>query len=148
MRKSEQHMDFDLDLAKAQSNENPVYYVQYAHARICSVLKQLAERNMQYDEANGLAHLDLLTAPHEKQLFNTLSRYPDMIIHAALHYEPHQLTNYLRELATDFHSYYNSHQFLVEETALRHARLALIMGVKQVLLNGFSILGLTAPETM
>ena len=148
MRKSEQHMDFDLDLAKAQSSENPVYYVQYAHARICSVFKQLAEREMQYNESDGLAHLELLTQSHERQLLSTMSRYPDMIINAALHYEPQQLTNYLRELATDFHAYYNSHQFLVEDVHLRNARLALIMATKQVLLNGFNILGITAPETM
>jgi len=148
MRKSEQHMDFDLELAKAQSTENPVYYVQYAYARICSVFKQLAERNLRYDEANGLAHLDLLKEPHERELLNTLSRYPDMIIQAALNYEPHQVTHYLRDLATDFHSYYNSHQFLVEDAALRDARLALISAARQTLLNGFNLLGISAPESM
>lgn len=148
MRKCEQHIDFDLDLAKAQSNENPVYYVQYAHARICSVFKQLNEWNMHYDEKNGIAHLHLLTQPHERQLLNTLSCYPDTIINAALHYEPHLLTNYLRDLAADFHAYYNSHQFLVEDDALRNARLALISAARQMLLNGFNLLGITAPESM
>lgn len=148
MRKCEQHMDFDLDLAKAQSNENPVYYLQYAYARICSVFKQLAEREWQFDEANGLAHLSLLNNQHERQLLNTLSRYPDMIVNAALYYEPHQLTNYMRDLATDFHAYYNSYQFLVEESELRDARLALITATRQTLLNGFNILGITAPESM
>lgn len=147
-RKSEQHVDFDLDLAKAQSNENPIYYVQYAHARICSVFKQLAEKNVVYNEANGLAHLDLLTQEHERQLLNTLSRYPDMIVSAALQYEPHQLTNYLRDLATDFHSYYNSHHFIVEDAALRDARLALVSAARQVLQNGFVIIGISAPESM
>src|SRR5579885_3666268 len=148
MRKGEQHIDFDLDLAKAQSNENPVYYVQYAFARICSVFKQLAERNLSYDEANGLSHLSLLSQPHERQLLNTISRYPDMIVNAALHYEPHQLTNYLRDLAADFHAYYNSHQFLVEDTGLRNARLALVTATRQTLLNGFNLLGISAPESM
>jgi arginyl-tRNA synthetase len=148
MRKSEQHMDFDLELAKSKSNENPVYYVQYAHARICSVFKQLAERKIQYDQANGLAHLDLLDQPHERQLLNTLSRYPDIIVNAALQYEPHLLTNYLRDCAADFHAYYNSHQFLVDDAALRDARLALISATRQILLNGFDLLGISAPESM
>ncbi len=148
MRKSEQHIDFDLELAKSRSNENPVYYVQYAYARICSVFHQLTEKHLHYDEALGLAHLDLLTETHERQLLNTLSHYPDMIIQAALYYEPHQLTNYLRDLATDFHSYYNAMQFLVEENALRNARLVLIAATRQTLQNGFKILGITAPETM
>lgn len=148
MRRNEQHVDFDLDLAKAQSNENPVYYVQYAYARIASVFKQLTERHFEYNEANGLAHLDLLSEPHERELLNTLSRYPDMIISAALQYEPHLLTNYLRDMAADFHAYYNSHQFLVADAALRDARLALISATRQTLLNGFNLLGITAPESM
>lgn len=148
MRKCEQHMDFDLDLAKAQSNENPVYYVQYAYARICSVFKQLSERQVSFNEPNGITHLSLLDTEHERQLLNTLSRYPDMIINAALNYESHQLTNYLRDLATDFHAYYNSDQFIVEESALRDARLALVSATRQILLNGFNILGITAPESM
>jgi arginyl-tRNA synthetase len=148
MRKSEQHMDFDLDLAKAQSNENPVYYVQYAYARICSVFKQLTERSLTYDEANGLMHLDQLTETHERALLMTLSRYPDVIVNAALQYEPHQLTHYLRELSADFHAYYNTHQFLVAEAGLRNARLALITATKQILFNGFQLIGLTAPVSM
>lgn len=148
MRKSEQHIDFDLDLAKAQSNENPVYYVQYAHARICSVFKQMAERHIQYDEQAGLAQVNLLAEPEERELLNTLSRYPDVIVSAALNYEPHQLTNYLRELAADFHAYYNGHQFLVENSQLRNARLALVRATRQTLLNGFNLLGITAPESM
>lgn len=148
MRKAEQHMDFDLDLAKAQSNENPVYYVQYAYARICSVLKQLKERKFEFDEEQGLAHLHLLNEPHERQLLNTIARYPDMIVNAALQYEPHQLTNYLRDIAADFHAYYNSHQFLVEDAALRNARLALVMATRQTLINGFNLLGISAPESM
>ena len=148
MRKNEQPVDFDLDLAKAQSNENPVYYVQYAYARICSVFKQLAERHMQYDGDNGVAHLHLLTQPQERQLLNTIAHYPDMIVNAALEYEPHQLTNYLRELAADFHAYYNAHQFLLDDAGLRDARLTLVVAAKQVLLNGFCLLGITAPNSM
>jgi len=148
MRKHEQHMDFDLELAKSKSNENPVFYVQYAYARICSVFKQLADKSITYDESNGLQHLDLLVAPQERQLLNTLSRYPDMIVNAALEYEPHQLTHYVRDLAADFHTYYNSQHFIVEDIALRDARLVLVSAVKQVLLNGFNMLGISAPESM
>ncbi len=148
MRKSEQQMDFDLDLAKAQSNENPVYYIQYAYARICSVFKQLSERGLTYQEENGLLHLHLLTEKYEHQVLNTISHYPDMIIHAALNYEPHAVTHYLRELAGDFHAYYNSHQFLVEDVRLRDARLVLAKITQIVLLNGFHLLGIHARETM
>jgi len=148
MRKCEQHMDFDLDLAKSQSNENPVYYIQYAYARISSVFKQLAERNLAFDEANGLEHVPLLRQSHERQLLNTLSQYPDVILNAALQYEPHLLTHYLRDLAADFHSYYNANQFLVEEAALRDARLVLVSAVRQTLINGFTLLGINAPENM
>lgn len=148
MRKYEQHIDFDLDLAKSNSNENPVYYIQYAYARICSVFKQLPDKGMRFDEINGLANLNLLTEPHERILLNALSRYSEIIVDAALNYEPQLLINYLRELAADFHSYYNSNQFLVEDGDLRDARLALISAVKQILLNGFGMLGISAPETM
>ncbi|MBA3661630.1 MAG: arginine--tRNA ligase [Gammaproteobacteria bacterium] len=148
MRKCEQHMDFDLDLAKSKSNENPVFYVQYAHARICSVFYQMKERGIAFDQEQGLAHLDLLKSAHERQLLNTMSAYPDTIVDAALNYETHQLTNYLRELATDFHAYYNAEQFLVEDAAERNAKLALIMATKQTLANGFKLLGISAPESM
>lgn len=148
MRKYEQHIDFDLDLAKSQSNENPVYYVQYAHARICSVFKQLADKHMQYEEAMGLKNLDKLVEPQERQLLNTLSKYPDVIVDSALQYEPHVLTHYLRDLAADFHGYYNGHHFIVDDEAIRNARLALVSAVRQTLVNGFNILGITAPESM
>lgn len=148
MRKCEQHMDFDLDLAKSKSNENPVYYVQYAHARICNVMKQLADRQIIWNEENGINHLNLLVEPQEHQLLTTLARYPDMIEKAALQYEPHLLTNFLRDLASDFHAYYNSNQFLVADEGLRDARLALILATRQTLLNGFQLLGISAPETM
>lgn len=148
MRKSEQHMDFDLDLAKSQSNENPVYYVQYAYARICSVFKQLSDKMKHHDEKEGFDSLHLLTQNEEHQLLLTLSRYPEIVTQAALQYEPYQLTNFLRELATDFHAYYNSHQFIVDNDALRNARLSLISVVQQTLLNGLMLLGVSAPESM
>ena len=103
---------------------------------------------MPFDENKGLNHLDRLIEPQERQLLNTLARYPDMIANAALQYEPHQLTHYLRELAGDFHSYYNSHQFLIEDEDLRQARLALVTATRQTLLNAFNLLGISAPESM
>lgn len=148
MRKYDNHIDFDLDLAKSKTNENPVYYVQYAHARICSVFSQLQDKQLTYDEANGLAHLALLTAEQERDLFTLLSRYQDIITNAAINYEPHVLTNYLRELAAAFHAYYNAQHFIVEDKALRDARLALVSAVRQILVNGFNLLGITAPVTM
>ncbi len=148
LRKCEQHMDFDLDLAKSQSADNPVYYIQYAHARVCSVMRQLGEKGMSYDQAAGLRHLHLLTESHEQELIQALTRYPEVLEAAALNHEPHQLAHYLRELANGFHTYYNAHQFLVDDSGLRDARLALISAVRQVLRNGLSLLGVSAPETM
>ena len=146
MRRCEQHLDFDLDLAKSQSADNPVYYVQYAHARICSVLRQAAEKNL--DLSVGEENLDLLDEPHERALFKALSRYPETVEAAALSEEPHQLTHYLRELANDFHTYYNAHQFLVADPRLRDARIKLILAARQVLRNGLGLLGVSAPESM
>jgi arginyl-tRNA synthetase len=148
MRKCEQHLDFDLDLAKSQSADNPVYYVQYAHARVCSVLRQAAERGMEVEPSPGESNLELLQAEHEQALLKSLSRYPEVVEQAALAEEPHQLVHYLRELANDFHTYYNAHQFLVEEPALRDARIKLILAVRQVLRNGLQLLGVSAPESM
>lgn len=148
MRKCEQHLDFDLQLAKSQSNENPVYYIQYAHARICSVMKQLTEKNLQWDESQGLNHLHQLVEPQEKILLDSLSRYSEVIEAAAENYEPHLLTSYLRECANHFHSYYNTHIFLVEEETLRNSRLCLINATRWVLANGLTLLGITAPASM
>jgi arginyl-tRNA synthetase len=148
MRKYENHIDFDLDLAKSRTNENPVYYVQYAHARICSVFAQLNDRSLAYDEQNGIASLALLTAEKERELLTLLARYPDIITNAAIGYEPHLLVNYLRDLAAGFHAYYNAEQFIVDDKALRDARLALVTAVRQILVNGFNLLGITAPATM
>ena len=147
-RKSEQHLDFDLELAKSRSNDNPVYYIQYAHARICSVFAQLRDRGLSYDQGNAMQNVHLLDEPHEQAILATLSRYPELIQDAALAYEPHQIGFYLRELANDFHAYYNSHQILVGDGALRDARLGLIVCVRQVLQNGLGILGVTAPTEM
>jgi arginyl-tRNA synthetase len=148
MRRPEQAIDFDLDLATSKTNENPVFYVQYAYARICSVWRQLTEKNWHHDAAAGVAKLSLLNAPHELQLLSTLSRYKEMIVNAATGHEPHLVANYLRELANDFHSYYNSQQFLVEDESLRNARLTLIGATRQVLANGLKLLGVSTPESM
>ena len=148
MRKNEQHMDFDLELAKSQSSDNPVYYIQYAHARICSVLGQLAEKHLLLDETLGLSQLQLLKESHEQALITQLTRFSEVVEQAALSYEPHQLAQYLRDLANDFHTYYNAHQFLVAEANLRNARLCLIMATRQVLANGLKLLGVSAPRMM
>ncbi len=148
MRRPEQHLDFDLELAKSRSNENPVYYIQYAHARVCSVLAQMAERGLEHDPTRGLAHIDKLTEPHEQALLQLLNRYPEMIESAAGNHEPHQIAQYLRELAAGFHTYYNAHTFLVEDEGLRDARLALITATRQVIRNGLDLLGVAAPESM
>ncbi|ORU92427.1 MAG: arginine--tRNA ligase [Cycloclasticus sp. symbiont of Bathymodiolus heckerae] len=148
MRKAEQHMDFDLDLATSQSNENPLFYVQYAHARVCSVMRLLAEKGLAYQVSDGISNVNKLTETHEVNLVNTLSRYPEKLLQAAQQYEPHQLTHYLRDLATQFHSYYNSHKFIIEDQELMQARLALINATKQVLHNGLNLLGVNAPESM
>jgi arginyl-tRNA synthetase len=148
MRKREQHMDFDLELAKSQSNENPVYYIQYAHARICSVFRQLAERGWDFAIELGMQNSHLLDGAHEEQLMSLLNRYPEVIEAAANNYEPHLIAYYLRELANGLHTYYNAHQFLVDDVKLRNARLCLIMSVRQVLNNGLTLLGLSSPERM
>lgn len=147
-RKSEQHMDFDLDLAKSKSNENPVYYIQYAHARICSVLGQLADKGYTLDVTQGLASLDQLNTEYEIDLATRLAQFPDLIGRAAIANEPHQIAYYLKDLAHGLHSYYNSQQFIVEDDGLRNARMVLIMAVQQVLQNGLAIIGVSAPEKM
>lgn len=147
-RKSEQHMDFDLDLAVSKSNENPVYYIQYAHARICRVLEQAVEKGYALDLALGVANLHLLESEQETHIATELSKYPDIVARAALAYEPHQIAYYLKDLAHALHAYYNASQFIVEEDATRHARLALITAVQQVLRNGLAIIGVSAPEKM
>ncbi|PCH86043.1 MAG: arginine--tRNA ligase [Piscirickettsiaceae bacterium] len=148
IRKAEQHMDFDLNLAMSQSNENPLFYVQYAHARVCSVMRLLSEKGLAYAPADGLTNVMKLTETHETNLIDTLNRYPEKVIQAAQQYEPHQLSHYLRELAHQFHSYYNSHKFIIDDNELMQARLVLINVTKQVIHNGLNLLGVNAPESM
>lgn len=148
MRKNEQHLDFDLELAKSKSNENPVYYIQYAYARIASVLRQAEEKGIHINQNKGLENLALLLAPQEKALIECLSQYPETILSAGLHYEPHQLCHYLRELASSLHGYYNALSFLVEDDALCQARLVLILATQQVIYNGLTLLSIHTPEKM
>lgn len=144
LRKSEQHMDFDLDLAKSNTNENPVFYIQYAHARICSVLKQAKIKF----KSPTLVDLSLLNNEAEVLLLKSLNRYKGVLKSSAVNYEPHVLAYYLRELAANFHSYYNSSEFLVGDDTLRASRLMLIKAARQVLSNGLNLLGVGAPESM
>ena len=147
LRKSDQHLDFDLELAKSQSNENPVYYVQYAHARIASVMRRAQD---EAGSGNGLdfGHVDRLTERHELDLLKALSRYPEVIESAAIACEPHQLAHYLRGLATAFHSFYNAHTILAGEPDLRSARLTLAEATRRVVADGLGLLGVSAPATM
>ncbi len=147
-RSHDQHLDFDLDIAKSESNDNPVYYIQYAHARIASVFRQLEERDLRWDEANGRNSLALLEQRQEKALLTALSRYPEVIDVAAGNRAPQHLVHYLRDIANDFHTYYNAHAFIVYGPALRDARLTLIAATRVVIVNGLKILGVSAPETM
>lgn len=148
MRKYQQHLDFDIDLAKSESNDNPVYYVQYAHARICSVFRQLEQRTMLHDLEAGRAALDRLQEPEEADLLTLLATWPEIVERAAESHEPHQITGYLRDLANGLHSYYNAHKFLVDDEPLRQARLTLLVAVKQVLVNGLGVLDVSTPEVM
>jgi arginyl-tRNA synthetase len=147
-RKADQHMDFDLDLAKSESKDNPVYYIQYAHARVCSMMRKLEEQGQAWDQAAGLQHLARLDTDAEKDLVSTLGKYPELLKNAALNHEPHLLANYLRDLAGDFHTYYNAHKMLIDDAELRNARLTLSAAVRQVLANGLKLLGVSAPEQM
>ena len=148
MRSHDQSLDFDLELAKSRSNENPVFYVQYAHARVCSVMKELAARGYEYDAAAGaasLAHLDTL---HEQAVITALSKFPETVEQAALNRAPHALVHYLRDLANTLHTYYNAEKWIVEDSALRNARITLALAVQQVVRNGLALLGVSAPESM
>jgi len=149
MRSHEQPLDFDLELAKSHTNDNPVYYIQYAHARVASVMKQLAARGLSFDRDAGLtAAAVMLDDAHEQALLSSLTRYPEVLEQAAVNRAPHALAHYLRDLANLFHTYYNAQAFIVGETALRNARLALVLGVQQVLRNGLTLLGVAAPQSM
>ena len=148
MRKNEQHLDFDLELAKSESNDNPVYYIQYAHTRICSVFRQMDEKGYASFQSKKLSDLSTLTEDHEIKLLRSLAKYPDVIESAAVSFEPHQLAYYLKDLANDFHTYYNVNQFLVEDDLIRNARLSLIDATRQVIRNGLLQLGVSSPEEM
>ena len=147
-RKADQHMDFDLDLAKSESKDNPVYYIQYAHARVCSLLRKLESEGMHWDQTEGLSALVRLDLDAERDLVTALRKYPETLNNAALNFEPHLLANYLRELASDFHTYYNGHKMIIDDAPLRNARVTLSMAVRQVLANGLTLLGVSAPEKM
>ena len=150
-RKADTEFTFDVDLALKQNDENPVFYVQYAHARICSVIQQYLERSSDKDGAAAAivsADLSLLTAPTETALMLKLADYPAMLSNAAETLAPHDLTFYLRDVAGAFHSYYAAERFLAEDAALTHARLALLMATRQVIRNALAVLGVSAPEKM
>ena len=148
MRGNDQHLDFDLELAKSRSNDNPVYYIQYAHARVASVLKQLRDRGHVFDAACARGNLALLANEHELALMKGLGRYPEVVQTAAAQRAPHMLVHYLRDVANEFHTYYNAHMFLVEEPPLRNARLLLIQALRQVIANGLGLIGVSAPDSM
>jgi arginyl-tRNA synthetase len=144
MRKSDSQLTFDIDLAKSRSEDNPVYYVQYAHARICRVLEQWG------GDVATLAQADLLRldSPYESTLLRSIADFPETLSVAARELSPHLIANYLSDLAAKMHTYYNAERFLLDDTALTHARLALIVAVRQVLQNGLRVLGVSAPERM
>ncbi len=147
-RKAEQHMDFDLELAKSESKDNPVYYIQYAHARICTLIRKLAEKDMAWDQNQGLAQLHKLSETAEIDLMQQIELYPEVIANAATHHEPHQVAHYLKDLASNFHSYYNAHRMVIDDAELRNARMCLCMAARQVMANGLQLLGVDAPEQM
>ena len=153
MRSNDQSLDFDLELAKSKSNENPVFYVQYAHARVASVMKELAARGFGWDAARARATVlargaELLSGPHAEAMLAALSRYPEVVRQAAAQRAPHAMVHYLRELATTLHAFYNAERVLVPEQDLREARVYALLAVQQALRNGLGILGASAPESM
>ena len=148
MRSNEQHLDFDLDLAKSSSNENPVYYLQYAHARVCSVMRQLEEKGFKWDATNARANLKQLSESHEESLMLALTKFSETVEAAALQRAPQHIVHYLKELAQEFHAYYNAHKFIVDDAGLRDARLMLVLATRQVMRNGLALLGVNAPEQM
>ena len=147
-RSNEQHLDFDLELAKSQSNDNPVYYIQYAHARVGSVMRELESRGLQWSIETARDHLDSLTEDHEQALMRQLARYPEIVELAARQRGPQHLVHFLRELAQDFHTYYNAHRFITDDVKLRDARLLLINAAQTVIRNGLTLLGVSAPSAM
>ena len=147
-RKSDSQLVFDIDLARSQTNDNPVYYIQYAHARVCSVQRQMHERSIVFEELHALKHLERLDGEHARAVMAGISRFPETVETAAENHEPHLLAQYLRDLAGAFHVWYNAEQFLVDDEDLRNARVALAYATRQVLANGLGMLGVSAPESM
>ncbi|HVK98520.1 MAG TPA: arginine--tRNA ligase [Dongiaceae bacterium] len=147
-RSPDQHLEFDIDLARSQSSENPVYYLQYAHARVCSMLRELGERGLSYDQEQGLAALGDLPEPAVEDLVKRIAAWPDAVAGAARNRAPHQLTHVLRELAQEFHAWYNGNKVLVDDANVRNGRLTLAIAVKNIVANGLSLLGVSAPEKM
>lgn len=148
-RKADSQLVFDIDLARSQSNDNPVYYIQYAHARVCRVLEELAERGLPaVDTSAGVAQMARADSEHEQILLTELSRYPEVVESAAANLEPHLIAQYLRDLAGALHSYYHEHKWIVDDTELRNARITLAVATRQVIRNGLDLLGLSAPEKM
>ncbi|MDG2315806.1 MAG: arginine--tRNA ligase [Gammaproteobacteria bacterium] len=146
-RSNEQHLDFDLELAKAESNDNPVYYIQYAHARISSLIKKMDEEDLKH-KMSTISDLSLLKEDNEKALLVLLSRYPEIVELASVNRAPQNIVHYLRSLSADFHSYYNAHKMLVDDEKLRNVRISLALGIRQVLYNGLTLLGVNAPDRM
>jgi arginyl-tRNA synthetase len=148
LRSHEQNLEFDLDLATKKASDNPVFYVQYAHARVTSVLKEVGARGFTYDKAAGLDKLALLDKPSEAALIKELSRFTEIVEQAAANYTPHSIVYYLRDVANAFHTYYQAEKWIAEDADLRNARLALVQAAGQVIRNGLALLGVSAPESM
>jgi len=147
-RSPEQHLEFDIDLARSQSSENPVYYLQYAHARVCSMMRELDNRGLNYDQAAGVAALPQLPESNIEDLAKRLAAWPEALTSAARNRAPHQLTYALRDLAQEFHTWYNGNKVLVDDDNLRNGRMAMAIAVKNVIANGLQLLGVSAPENM
>ncbi|WP_016916137.1 arginine--tRNA ligase [Vreelandella stevensii] len=147
-RRADSQLTFDIDLARSQSNDNPVYYIQYAHARVCSMLRKAEEAGQPFDHGVAMANLALLDSDQEKAVLNRLARYPEVVEHATRNREPQQVAQYLLDLAGDFHTCYNAVKVMVEDDTLRNTRLALGLATRQVLRNGLDLMGVSAPEEM
>lgn len=147
-RKADGQLTFDIDLARSQSSDNPVYYIQYAHARVCSIFRKLEAEEQRWNQETGLAALSALTLETEKEIMVKIGRFPEIVRKAAENNEPHMIANYMYDLAGDFHTWYNSEKTLVDDTDLRNARLTLAEAVRQVLANGLDLLGVSAPSKM
>ena len=147
MRRSDSQLDFDLELAKKQSNDNPVYYVQYAHARVCSINRAALEAGVPFP-SRGDVDLSLLTLEEELLMIKKMAQFQQVVEGAAENCEPHRIVYYLQDLAAQFHSYYNLHRVLVDDPAITSSRLYLVNAVKTVISNALNLLGVTAPESM